>query len=671
LRSTKITRKHRVRQAHYRRPSYQIGSILRRLTRSTASLLSFCVLATGAFIVPAVLAQSTSTASLNIDLSKPLHTVSPTLYGLMTEEINYSYDGGLYAEMVRNRTFHDRDHFLPARWYLIQDGKGSGTMQLDQTTGPSDALPYSLLIDVKKADAASQVGVFNEGFWGMTLRANTTYHGSFYGKADVDDMGPITVALRNNTTATILANAQTEGLQKEWKKYSFILTTGKIEASSENHLTLTVGHPGKVWIQLVSLFPPTYKNRANGNRIDLMEKLAAMHPKFLRLPGGNYLEGDQIDERFDWKTTLGPLVDRPTHRSPWNYQSSDGMGLLEFLNWTEDLEIQPVLAIYAGYSLKGDYIHPGPELTPFVEDAMDELEFVTGAIDTKWGAVRAKLGHPKPFPLTYVEVGNEDWFDRSGSYEGRYAQFYKAIKAKYPQMQIIATAPLKRMKPDVLDDHYYLRAADIFKESSHYDKNDRTGPKIFVGEWATREGSPTSNFGAALGDAAWMTGLERNSDLIVLSSYAPLFVNVNPGGMQWESDLIGYDAASSYGSPSYYAQAMFAKYLGSEVPTSSVTNENDRFFYSVTDSPDSGTVYLKLVNAASMAQQVSVHFQDSSKLSKEAVLVSLTGTNPAETNTISNPTRVVAKETRLEVSGSEIADTVPPYSIQIIVCKLR
>ena len=416
----------------------------------------------------------------------------------------------------------------------------------------------------------------------------------------------------------------------------------------------------------MSLFPPTYKNRENGNRTDLMEMMAAMHPKFLRLPGGNYLEGDQIDERFDWKNTIGPLVDRPTHRSPWNYQSSDGLGLLEFLEWSEDLNIDTVLAVYAGYSLKGDHIRPGPTLTPFVEDALDEIEFATGDTSTKWGGVRAKLGHPNPFAIKYVEIGNEDWFDRSGSYEGRYAQFYKAIKAKYPQLELIATAPLKQMKPDVLDDHYYKRADEFFADVKHYDAVDRNGPKIFVGEWATREGSPTTNMNAALGDAAWMTGMERNSDLIVMASYAPLFVNVNPGGMQWESDLIGYDALTSYGAPSYYAQAMFAQYLGTEVPTSSLTGASERFFYSVTSDSAKGAVYLKLVNGSSVSQPMEINITGAREIGKSSTLISLTGNNPAETNTISDPVRIIPVKTTIKNNGASFSHTVPAYSIQVI-----
>src|SRR5271168_1419455 len=604
--------------------------------------------------------------TLNIQLDRPLHAVSPTLYGLMTEEINYSYDGGLYAEMVRNRTFQDHGFGGVAHWNIEHLGSSIASMAVDQAEGPSAALQHSLAIDVKQADAPNRAGVRNEGYWGMALRPNTTYKGSFYAKADSADVGPVTADLINDNTGKSVATATTPGLTTEWKRYEFTLTTGKIETSSENHLLLTVGHAGKIWIDLVSLFPPTYKSRENGTRPDLMEMMAAMHPKFLRLPGGNYLEGDQIDERFDWKNTIGPLVDRPTHRSPWNYQSSDGMGLLEFLDWTEDLKIQTVLAVYAGFSWKGHHINPEPALVPFLQDALDEIEFATGDASTKWGAVRAKLGHPAPFAVKYVEIGNEDWFDRSGSYEGRYAQFYKAIKAKYPQLELIATAPLKRMKPDVLDDHYYKRADEFFADVKHYDSVDRNGPKIFVGEWATREGSPTTNMGAALGDAAWMTGMERNSDLIVMASYAPLFVNVNPGGMQWESDLIGYDALTSYGSPGYYAQAMFAKYLGTEVPTSSINGEAERFFYSVTRDPARGAMYLKLVNASSVARPIEIEITGATSVANTGTLVTLSGATLAQTNNISTPTRIVPVQTTLKSAGQKFNHTVPPYSIQVI-----
>ena len=618
-----------------------------------------------ALALSAVLSSSAfAQATLSIQADKPLHPVSPMLYGLMTEEINYSYDGGLYAEMVRNRTLA-HDWSGTKHWIVDNAGDAAAALKIVTGDGPSEALADSLRVDVTAASEAAPAGVRNGGWWGMLLKPDTTYSGSFFARGD---LGSLTVSLVNNTTGKVVATTAVSGITGDWKQQTFSLHTGKVEPGANNHLLISFNKPGSVLLQLVSLFPPTYKDRANGNRTDLMEMMAAMHPKFLRMPGGNYLEGDTVEERFDWKTTLGPLQDRPTHRSPWNYQSTDGLGLLEFLEWTEDLNIEPVLAVYAGYSLKGTHIVPGPALTPFVEDALDEIEFVTGDTTTKWGAVRAKLGHPNPFPLHYVEIGNEDEFDKSGSYEGRYVQFHRAFKAKYPNLKLIATTPLKRdqVQPDLIDDHFYRRAEDFYAMADHYDHLPRTGPKIFVGEWATREGAPTTDLGAALADAAWMTGMERNSDLIEMSSYAPLFVNVNPGGMQWESNLIGYDAAKAYGSPSFYAQSMFAQYLGTEVSQTTLTGGvHTRFFTSVTRDPAKNEMYVKLVNGSTEPQTLDIRV-DGATITGNGQLVTLKGDTRTATNSIDDPTRITPQTSRLRASGS-IHHTVPPLSVQVLV----
>jgi alpha-N-arabinofuranosidase len=403
-----------------------------------------------------------------------------------------------------------------------------------------------------------------------------------------------------------------------------------------------------------------------GNRIDLMEKLAAMHPKFLRLPGGNYLEGNHMNERFDWKTTIGPWVDRPTHPSPWGYRSSDGMGLLEFLEWCEDLKIEPVLAVYAGYSMAQEHVEAGPALKPYIDDALDEIEYVTGGPETKWGAERIRNGHAAPFPLHYVEVGNEDWFDRSGSYDGRFAQYFKALKQRYPALQVIATTKVKSVTPDVLDEHFYMSAQESLTDAGHYDKADRKGPKIFVGEWATREGEPTPNLEAALGDAAWMTGLERNADLIVMACYAPLFVNVNPGGMQWATDLIGYDALSSYGSPSYWAQVLFGKYLGTEAVVATLTNVGSRVYASATRDEKQRKLFVKVVNAASDEAPLSIALEGIDQVKRDALLITLSGKTPNATNSITHPDAVVPVEHRIEVAGPKFEEKFAPYSINVL-----
>jgi alpha-L-arabinofuranosidase len=621
-------------------------------------------------LTTALIAQQSPVASLQIQTDKPVGKVSPTLYGLMTEEINYSYDGGLYGELVNSRAIGGGWGALE-HWVTVTQGDAQASIQVDKTTGPSTALPRSLKLTVKQAGKSEAAGVQNDGYWGVPVRPDTTYQASFYAKADSSAIGPIKISIVKDSTGESLASAIIPAVGTDWKQYSATLKTGSLMTSAANHLVVSVENPGTLWLDLVSLFPPTYRGREHGFRIDLMEKLAAMNPAFLRLPGGNYLEGNHIADRFDWKKTIGPWVDRPTHPSPWNYQSSDGMGLLEFLQWCEDLHMRPVLAVYAGYSLAQDHIEPGPALEPYVQDALDELEYVTGSTDTKWGAERAKDGHPAPFPLTYVEIGNEDDFDHSKSYDGRYAQFYKAIKAKYPQLQLIATTPVKGITPDVIDDHYYKQAEQFFADVHHYDKADRNGPKIFVGEWATREGGPTPNFGAALGDAAWMTGMERNSDLIVMASYAPLLVNVNPGGMQWRTDLIGYDALTSYGSPSYYAQVIFSNHIGTEIVDSTVSGGGSRFFYSATEDPDKGVLYLKLVNASSIPQPIDIQFGGAKSVGNSARVISLSSKTTQDTNTLTDPKHIVPEEKTVSGVKGSFKYTVPKYAIQVLEIKLK
>jgi alpha-N-arabinofuranosidase len=602
--------------------------------------------------------------SLDLQVDHPTAKVSPMLYGLMTEEINFSYDGGLYPELVRDRAVGKGWGSL-FHWTMVARGDSAVKISLDETTGPSAALPRSLKVSVTAASEAAPAGVQNDGFWGIPVRPQTTYTGSFYAKTDSDGV-PVTVSLVNDETGVTAATATVSGVTSEWKQYSFTLKTGELPVTVNNHLILTVPRPATLWLNLVSLFPPTYHDRPSGNRIDLMEKLAAMHPRFLRLPGGNYLEGDHIADRFDWKKTIGPWVDRPTHPSPWRYRSSDGMGLLEFLEWCEDLKIEPVLAVYAGYSLAQEHVEPGPALKPYVDDALDEIEYVTGGPETKWGAERIKNGHAAPFLLHFVEIGNEDEFDHSHSYDGRFAQFFTAIKQRYPNLQLIATAPIKSVKPDVLDEHFYMSAEKSFSNTGYYDKYDRTEPKIFLGEWATREGEPTPNLEAALGDAAWMTGMERNADLIIMASYAPLLVNVNPDGMQWAPDLIGYDALSSYGSPSYWAQVLFGANLGTEAVAAKLANANPRVYASATRDEKQRRLFVKVVNASSEETVLNIALNGVANVKRDATLITLSGKTPNATNSITHPDAVVPVERRIEIAGPKFKQSFAPYSINVL-----
>ena len=495
--------------------------------------------------------QSATSAQLTVQVDKPGIKISPIFYGLMTEEINHAFDGGLYAELVRNRQLQDAATPL----YWSPTDPLAGTMALDESQPvPNTTLTRSLRLDAKQAGA----GVKNDGFWGVPVKSNTTYQVSFWAKAAPGFRGELRAGLESNVGKMTFAQTKTGPLTNGWRKYSGTLQTGNIAPSQSNSLAIRASAPGTVWVTMVSLFPPTYKNRANGNRVDLMEKLAAMKPKFLRFPGGNYLDPGH----YEWKKTIGPLEKREVGPGAWGYKSSNGLGLLEFLEWCEDLNMEPVLAVTDGRP----WLPDDGDVGPLVQDALDEIEYVAGATDTKWGALRAAHGHAQPFPLRYVEVGNEDFFDKQGVYDARFARFYDAIKAKHPDLQIIATrGDVKGRTPDIVDDHFYKSGRAMAAQQGLYDETDRTGPKIFVGEWASMEGEPTPTLQAALGDAAWLTGLLRNSDHVIMEAYAPLFTNVNPKSWQWSTNLIGYDALHSFGSPAYYVQTMFAQNTGDTI----------------------------------------------------------------------------------------------------------
>jgi alpha-L-arabinofuranosidase len=525
-------------------------------------------------------------ATLDIDVGKPTATIPPTFFGLMTEEINHSYDGGLYAELIQNRTFQDpqpqgRGRDLPAHWSVV----GSGKATVEDVDPVNAALPRSLQLELDGKEA----GIANDGYWGIPVRPNTTYTATFYAKGGGGFAGPITASLRTDKGDAVVARAETKPITEGWQKYTVNLKTdGNAPTTADARFVLSAVGQGNVTFSYVSLFPPTYKDVANGLRPDLMKLLAGLQPKFIRLPGGNYLEGGRFADRFNWKQMIGPPDQRPGHMGCWSYRSSDGLGLPEFMLWCQQLGAEPVLGLFAGYVLNGDHFNAGsPEMALYTQEALEEIEYFIGSADTKWGKQRAEDGFPEPFSLKYVEIGNEDWFDRSGSYDGRFTQMAKAIRERYPQLKIIASAPVKSFKPDLYDDHFYRSPKQLRGMFSLYDKPTGTpkplrfegggwdgrftdGTQTFVGEWATHDGRPITNLNAALSDAAFTMGMERNADAVVMQCYAPLLANVNhedrekgyPRGWQWEYNLIGYDALQSYGSPSYYAQMMLAQNRG-------------------------------------------------------------------------------------------------------------
>jgi alpha-L-arabinofuranosidase len=660
--------------------------------------------------------MANQTPVLQIKADQVKGKVSPTLYGLMTEEINFCYDGGLYAELIRNRIFKEVPRSPGGRrgqpaanatgprtdglafWELVQTGGGSGSMAQDANQQMNEALTNSLKLTVNSVSVNQRVGISNEGFWGIAVRPNTQYKATIWAKGGNGFTGPLTLAILSSDGKTVYAQKQVDKITDSYQKYEATLNTTNAPTTKDARFQIWAGNKGTVWFSLVSLFPPTYKNRLNGNRPDIMQLLTDMNVKFLRFPGGNYLEGNTIATRFNWKNTIGDISQRPGHMNDaWGYWSSDGMGLLEFLQWCEDLNMEPVMGIYSGYSLRGQQVSAGEELKPYVQDALDEIEYTIGDTGTTWGARRAADGHPAPFKLNYVEVGNEENLGSAGgSYNSRFAQFYDAIKARYPNIKIISAAPgnttiVQNKSPDVVDDHYYPAPAAMIAMWNKYDDYDRSKAKVFVGEYATRIGNNgpiTPNMEYGLCDASFVVGLERNSDSVIMASYAPLFVNINQGASQWQTDLIGFDVLNSFGSVSYYVLKMFGQNHGDtiltvtsqSVPTREIPRTGGRrggdaalttlqvptFFYDATRDSETGTIYLKVVNPLDTPQPINVMISGIAGIKPSGQLIELKSNNPEDLNSITEPTKIVPVTMEIEGLSTKFTHTFPPYSISVL-----
>jgi alpha-L-arabinofuranosidase/uncharacterized protein (DUF2147 family) len=609
-----------------------------------------------------------SSASLTVQANVTGPSISPLLYGLMFEDINHSGDGGLYAELIRNRIFKDNAS-SPDYWSVVNSSGASGSIALD-TSNPVNnvALTTSLKLTISAVSTGQRVGVANAGFWGIPVRPNTTYNASFYAMASSNFSGPLTVDIESNDGSTIYASATINSISTSWQQYSVTLTTGNVAASKTNRFVISAAQTGTVWFNLVSLFPPTWNNRTNGLRPDLMQLLSNMQPTFLRFPGGNFLEGETLADYFPWDKSIGALSQRPGHNDPWGYRSSDGLGLLEYLTWCEDLNLSPVLAVYAGYALNGTYVTPGTTaFDQIIQYALNEIEYAVGSTSTTWGAQRAADGHPNPFTIEYVEVGNEDFLDKSGSYDARFAAIYDAIKAAYPNIKVIATATVTSRIPDVYDQHYYPSPSQMVSDSTLYNTYSRSAPKIFVGEYAAQEGKPTPDLNSALGDAAFLTGLERNSDVVVMSCYAPLFANVN--AINWNTNLIGYDALNSYGSPSYYMLGMFSQYHGNTVIPTQLSGTSGLYF-STSKNTSNGTLYIKVVNPGSITQNVRVVVNTGQTVKSTGSAIVLSSGSPSDTNTLSNPAKIVPVTKQLSGLSSSFNYSFAPYSITVLVLTL-
>ncbi len=666
-----------------------------------------CSALTAVCAVAIVPAQAGVPAMFNVEVNKPGAAIPASFYGLMTEEINHSYDGGLFAELIQNRTFQDpaprgrpsSPQNLPIHWSLV----GDGTASRDHSEPVNSALPVGLRLDLSGKTA----GLANDGYYGVPIRPDTTYTASFYAKGGGGFTGPVTASLVLDEGNVAVAKAETKAVAGSWQKHTVTLTTAHdAPTTAKAQFVLSAAGTGSVTFSLVSLFPPTYQNTPGGLRPDLMKLMADLHPAFIRLPGGNYVEGSTFATRFNWKQMIGPADQRPGHMGCWGYRSSDGFGLPEYLLWCKQLNAEPVLAVFAGYVLNRQHVDAGsPELAQYTQEALEEIEYVSGPADSEWGKRRAADGFPEPFPLHYVEIGNEDWFDKSGSYDGRFTQMAKAIRQRYPQLKIIATAPVKSFKPDLYDDHFYRAPRQLMNQASQYDKatqptaplkfaggawNGRQpdGIQTFVGEWATQEGNPTPTLNAALADAAFVIGLEKNADIVPMECYAPLLVNVSPAdtakgypkAWQWATNLIGYDALRSFGSPSYYAQAMLGQNKGDAVlpamlnvapeETANKTLQSKPVapmpvFATATYATASHTVIVKVVNISENSVEMAINLQGVERVDPSGAAFVLAG-DPKAVNTLDRPMNIAPTEERVTDASASFRRTFLPYSFTIL-----
>ena len=539
----------------------------------------------------ALAASAQAQVTIDIDAQQRGPKVSPMLYGIFYEDINHAADGGLYAELIRNRSFEDGPHYGALAdmqgWSIYAASPSLLTAKLIQPSKKTpllNSVQHNALELNVKASASMPVCLVNEGYWGINAVQGRSYRLSFWART-LRYQGTVKATLCSKDGSQIYAESEISSFpakSKGWTKYETSLIANDNDPQAQ--FAFVFDGVGQVQLDVVSLFPPTFKNRQNGMRPDLANMLWQLHPKFMRFPGGCFVEGQESpDNAFRWERTIGPIEEREGHWNVnWGYRTTDGLGYHEYLQLAEDLGAKPLFVVNVGLWHGG--MTPYDSIQSWIDECMNAIEYANGPVTSKYGAMRAKNGHPEPFGLEYLEVGNEnnqpDPRQQSDHYYERYEQFYKAIHAKYPEMKIIGNVVAwgddnprwnSKLPVDLLDEHYY-RSPDWFAGAFHkYDSYDRSGAKIYVGEYAVTNGfGNLGNMNAALGEAVYMMGMENNSDVVELASYAPIFVNENDA--RWRPDMIRFNSSRVMGTPSYYVQQIMPHHLGTQVVKVSQNN---------------------------------------------------------------------------------------------------
>ncbi|WPP52109.1 alpha-L-arabinofuranosidase C-terminal domain-containing protein [Catalinimonas niigatensis] len=627
-----------------------------------------------------------------INVSDAVSEIQPTMYGIFFEDINFAADGGLYAEMIKNRSFEFADPLMG--W----EQPKSDRFSMNESSGFASAIKQGkeasnarfLRVTVK---ADTGYTLTNPGFRGMGVHEGVRYDLSLMARQQ-EGSSKLRIALVDSLGKSLGETTVTPS-GKEWKEYTASFTATDTEMKAR--LQIQFEGKGVMDIDMVSLFPAnTWKNRPKGMRADLVQLLDDLDPGFLRFPGGCIVEGRTLAQRYQWKKTVGDIEDRELLINRWNtefshrptpdYFQSFGLGFFEYFQLAEDMGAEPLPILSCGIACQfntGELV-PMPELDPYVNDALDLIEFANGSTDSPWGKVRADMGHPEPFNMKYIGIGNEQW---GPEYIKRYKVFESAIKSRYPEMIIVSGSgpfpdgemfeygmqELKKLDAEIIDEHYYRNPEWFLENADRYDSYDRNGPKIFAGEYAAQSvaiASPDNknNWNCALAEAAFMTGLERNAEVVHLTSYAPLFAHAD--GWQWTPDLIWFNNLEAYATPNYYVQKLFSTNPGTHVLP---LTENDEpvigakgLYASAVKDVENGQLIIKMVNATATAQTVDLSVEGLSRLDREGKLTVLKSNGLEQVNSFESPENISPEEKNIKISGKQLNVQLEPYSLSVL-----
>ncbi|MCM1255345.1 MAG: carbohydrate binding domain-containing protein [Duncaniella sp.] len=642
-----------------------------------------------------IVSGQTATNTMVIQTNKVGAEIQPTMYGLFFEDINYGADGGLYAEMVKNRSFEFPQNFMG--WNTF------GNVQLKED-GPFERNPHYVRLS-DPGHRHKRTGLDNEGFFGVAFKKGEHYRFSVWARSATEADGKIRVELIDPSSmgeTQVMAKQDIDVISPEWKKYTVTLTP--TETVAKGRLRIFLASNNDVDLEHVSLFPvDTWKGHENGLRKDLAQKLADVNPGLLRFPGGCIVEGTDLGTRYQWKNTVGTVENRPLNENRWEYTfqhrffpdyfQSYGLGFFEFFQLAEEIGAEPLPVLNVGlacqYQNNDPSAHvPVDELQPYIQDAIDLIEFANGDTTTTWGALRAQMGHPAPFDMKFIGIGNEQWGE---TYPEHLKPFVTALREKHPEIKIVGSSgpnsegkefdylwpEMKKLGADLVDEHFYRPEAWFLAQGSRYDNYDRKGPKVFAGEYACHgKGKKWNHFNASLLEAAFMTGLERNADVVHMATYAPLFAHVE--GWQWRPDMIWFDNLESFPTSSYYVQQLYASNKGTNVlpltmdkkPVTGAEGQNGLFASAVIDK-NKGEYIVKVANTSGTEQPLTLDFAGMKKNVKltSCKVITLNAPTPESENSLENQNVVSPKESILPIDGQSLTTSIPPLTFQVYILK--